>query len=173
MATKTFETNIETINNVHLLRIPKKISQALPSRGMVLVSIAINGHAFISPLEPDGTGSHWLKVSPQLLEFSGSTPGQSVSVAITPASDWPEPLVPNDVILHLNYVAKANELWQKITPMARWDWLRWINATNSAKTRHHRITVAMSKLENGMRRPCCFNRSMCTDPTVSKSGVLL
>jgi hypothetical protein len=24
-----------------------------------------------------------------------------------------------------------------------------------------------------MRRPCCFNRGMCTEPYVSKNGVLL
>ena len=57
--------------------------------------------------------------------------------------------------------------------MARWDWIRWINATAQQETRKRRIEVAFSKLKSGMRRPCCFNRGMCTEPYVSKNGVLL
>jgi hypothetical protein len=57
--------------------------------------------------------------------------------------------------------------------MARWEWIRWIGATNNTETRQRRIEVALSKLSHGERRPCCFNRSMCCIPEVSQNGALL
>jgi hypothetical protein len=57
--------------------------------------------------------------------------------------------------------------------MARWEWVRWVNATGNADTRERRIAVSMSKLESGKRRPCCFNLASCTDPGVSRSGKLV
>jgi len=51
--------------------------------------------------------------------------------------------------------------------------MRWIRATKNDDTRKRRIEVALSKLTAGMRRPCCFNRNLCTEPSVSHNGVLL
>lgn len=68
---------------------------------------------------------------------------------------------------------KEYDLWKRVTPIARWDWIRWIQSTKNPQTRKKRIDVEFSKLSKGMKRPCCFNRSMCCDPYVSKNGVLL
>ncbi len=68
---------------------------------------------------------------------------------------------------------QVHKLWMDITPMARWDWIRWIRATKQPETRKRRIEVACSKLKAGTRRPCCFNRNLCTEPSVSNNGVLL
>ena len=68
---------------------------------------------------------------------------------------------------------QVHKLWMDITPMARWDWIRWIRSTKQVETRRRRIEVACSKLKKGERRPCCFNRTVCTDPEVSNNGVLL
>jgi hypothetical protein len=87
--------------------------------------------------------------------------------------EWPEPEVPADLVKALAFDPQANALWEKITPMARWDWLRWIRATNNQETRSRRIEVALSKLNAGERRPCCFNRDLCTEPEVSKNGALI
>jgi len=56
--------------------------------------------------------------------------------------------------------------------MARWEWVRWVNATNNPETRGRRVDVSISKMESGNRRPCCFNLAACTDPDLSKSGKL-
>jgi uncharacterized protein YdeI (YjbR/CyaY-like superfamily) len=96
-----------------------------------------------------------------------------VTMAVDPSKEWPEPDVPADLNQALKSDPQANALGLKITPMARWDWLRWIRATNNRETRSHRIEVAMSKLRSGERRPCCFNRNQCTEPEVSKSGILI
>jgi hypothetical protein len=57
------------------------------------------------------------------------------------------------------------ELWKDITPTARWEWVRWVNATRNPGTRQRRVEVSISKMQRGKRRPCCFNLAACTDPT--------
>ena len=65
---------------------------------------------------------------------------------------------------------KVQGLWEDITPMARWEWVRWVQATGNADTRQRRVEVSVSKLDGGKRRPCCFDLASCTDPELAKSG---
>ena len=46
--------------------------------------------------------------------------------------------------------------WQDITPLARNEWICWIESPKKIETRIHRIEVAESKLNQGDRRPCCW-----------------
>ena len=62
--------------------------------------------------------------------------------------------------------------WPSLTPMARWEWVRWIGATRSEETRAKRVSVSIDKLRGGSRRPCCFDLSSCTDPELACSGKL-
>jgi hypothetical protein len=64
-------------------------------------------------------------------------------------------------------------VWKDITPMARWEWVRWIDATKNPATRERRIHVGVSKLRAGKRRPCCFDLAACTDPDLAKNGKLI
>lgn len=168
-----FETTPLKIGDWTILRLPEDASAKLPSRGMALVVGTINGFHSKIVLEPDGKGGHWFRVDSSLREAAKVDAGDTVKVAIEPSKEWPEPEVPADLNQALAADSQANALWVKITPMARWDWLRWIRATNNRETRSHRIEVAMSKLKAGERRPCCFNRNLCTEPQVSKNGVLI
>ena len=133
----------------------------------------INNFHFHTPLEPDGKGGHWLNIAKSMLKGTKANEGDIVTLTLTPIKAWPEPQVPQDFQKALISAPQAHALWREITPIARWDWVRWIRATNSAETRKKRIDVALSKLKSGMRRPCCFNRAMCTEPAVSKGGVML
>ena len=173
MPTIRFETTPLKIGGWTVLRLPKSASAKLPSRGMTLVEGTINGFRSKIVLEPDGEGSHWFKVDSGLRKAAGINAGQTITMAVEPSKEWPEPDVPTDLNQALASEQQANALWEKITPMARWDWLRWIRATNNRETRSHRIEVALSKLKAGERRPCCFNRNACTEPEVSKNGVLI
>ncbi len=168
-----FETTPLKIGDWTILRLPESASAQLPSRGMALVEGTINGVPAKIVLEPDGRGSHWFRVDGGLQEAASVGTGQPVTMDIEPSKEWPEPEAPVDLSQALASDARANALWVKITPMARWDWLRWIRATNNRETRSRRIEVALSKLKAGERRPCCFNRNLCTEPEVSKNGVLL
>lgn len=173
MSGLTFEATTYHINNWLIVHLPSQVSKQLPSRGMVMGTGTINGKPFTAPLEPDGQAGHWFKID-QVLQASLSMSAPShVSVSLAPAINWPRPLLPKDLKLALANAPRAQAVWNTITPKAQWEWLRWIRSTKQAATRTRRITVAISKMNAGMRRPCCFNSAMCTEPQVSKNGVLL
>ena len=173
MATISFETRLFKIGAWTLLRLPKGASAKLPSRGMVMAKGTINGFYFQAALEPDGKGSHWLKVDNAMRKAIRADAGDTATLAIEPIKKWPEPRVPDDLKKALAADQRAHNLWMDITPIARWDWIRWINATKNPETRSIRIEKTLSKLKSGKRTACCFDRSQCTEPEVSKNGVLL
>ena len=173
MSTIRFQAKLFRIGSWTLLRLPKSASVKLPSRGMTMVRGTINDLRFQTALEPDGKGSHWFKLDNAMRKTVGADAGDTVTLAIEPVKEWPEPNVPADLKDALAVTPQARSLWMEITPGARWDWIRWIGSTKQAETRKRRIEVALSKLKAGDRRPCCFNRTVCTDPYVSNNGVLL
>ena len=150
------------INQGALLFLPKDASEKLASRGMAMIKGTMNGFPFQAVVEPNGKGSHWFRVTGTLREGARVTIGDTVSLEIEPSNVWPEPKVPVDLKTTLETEPEAYSLWQDITPMARWDWIRWIGATKVAETRKRRIVVTCSKLSAGKRRPCCFNLTECT-----------
>lgn len=173
MPTIRFKAKLSKIGSWTVLRLPPSASAKLPTRGMTLVEGTINRLTFKAVLDPDGTGSHWLRVDKALLAAAKADVGDVVVLAIEPSLNWPEPLVPADLKRALASAPQARALWIDITPMARWDWIRWIGSTKQAQTRKRRIATACDKLKNGERRPCCFNRNLCPVPSVSHNGVLL
>ena len=173
MSVIKFEAKLFEVNSWTIAHLPHETSVKLPSRGLAMVKGTINGSPFQTALEPDGKGSHWFEVDKALRTALGADVGDTVSLEIEPTKDWTEPKVPADIAKGLAADAPAQAQWMDITPMARWEWIRWIRATNRAETRARHIEVACSKLRSGSRRPCCFNASMCTEPSVSKNGALL
>lgn len=173
MAVIKFKAKLFKLGEQSILLLPKSASDKLPSRGQTMVVGTINSFNFQYPLEPDGRGSHWLKVDKSMLKNIAADVGDTVTVAIEPSKEWPEPEIPADLAKALANDKAANKLWIDITPMARWDWIRWIRATNNPATRQKHVEVALSKLKHGSRRPCCFNRTICTDMALSKGGMLL
>jgi hypothetical protein len=168
-----FKAPLFTISSWLILKLPKEASAQLPSRSQVMVAGTLNGIAFQAPLEPDGRGSHWLHVDEGLQKAAKLAAGDTVTATIEPVKEWPEPTVPPDVQAALDANPWVRKQWTDITPMSRWEWLRWINSTLNPETRRRRIEVSSSKLMHGSRRPCCFNRSLCCVPEVSKTGMLL
>jgi hypothetical protein len=157
-----------------ILRLPESASAKLPSRGQVAVRGTINDVEFDTVLEPDGTRGHWMRVDSALQRAAGVRAGDAVRLVIEPTKTWPEPSVPQDLEAALAGAAETiHDLWHEITPMARWEWVRWINATRNPDTRRRRVEVTISKMNNGKRRPCCFDLSACTDADLSRNGKLL
>ena len=168
-----FEAQVQGTGGSTILRLPDEASAKLPSRGQVAVEGVMNGHAFQTVLEPDGRRGHWLKVDKNLRQALAVSEGDTVALTVEPAKDWPEPDIPEDFQTVLAEAPDVSELWDSITPMARWEWVRWINATKNLQTRERRVEVSISKLRSGKRRPCCFDLAACTDPGLSKNGILV
>ena len=109
-----------------------------------------------------------------LQKVAGVKSGHVVSVEMTTSKDWPEPDTPKDIADALKTAPqKVKDKWRDITPMARWEWIRWVNATSNMDTRAVRIEKTVSKLNGKHRRPCCFNLAACTDPELARSGRLV
>jgi hypothetical protein len=170
-----FEATLYKIDKSTILRLPDKASEKLPSRGQVAVKGTINGHGFKTVLEPDGHFGHWMRIDGKLKQKTGAlSAGNTATLEIESLKDWPEPNVPQDLEVALaSAPQKIQDLWKGITPMARWEWVRWVNATQNPDTRKRRVEVSVSKMKSGKRRPCCFNLAACTDPNLSKSGRLI
>ena len=169
-----FDATLSTIGTSTVVRLPQTASKDLPSRGQVAVHGTINGVEFQTVLEPDGNSGHWMRVDGTLQHAAGIGVGDTVALDIEVTKDWPEPGVPQDLAAALAAAPQQiQSLWQEITPMARWEWVRWVTATNNPDTRTRRVEVSISKMNSGKRRPCCFNLAACTDPDLSKNGRLL
>jgi Domain of unknown function (DUF1905)/Bacteriocin-protection, YdeI or OmpD-Associated len=169
-----FEATLLAVGGRTILRVPEAASNELPSRGQVAVRGALNGKPFEAVIEPDGNFGHWMSLEPRLQKSAGVHPGDLVRLEVEPAKEWPEPKVPSELGEALSSAPRAvQDLWRAITPAARWEWVRWIDATKNPGTRERRVSVSISKMRDGKRRPCCFNLASCTDAELSKSGKLV
>jgi len=177
MSEVNFKAKLFKINSWLILRLPDEASKELSSRGMVMVEVELESskgevkHKL--PLEPDGSGGHWLKFNSEMQKELKVSDRDLIKVKFKQTTDWLEPEVPKDLQDALDGNLKVKELWLDITVKARWEFIRWIRSTKNPETRKQRIEVSISKLNSGMRRPCCFNTSMCTEPEVCKNGVLV
>ena len=174
LVTIKFDVVLQTIAEWTILQVPESESIKLSSRGQLSTDITIRNHTFQVVLEPDGRWSHWCKVTPEMQSIIGVKPGDTAAITITQRSDWPEPIIPKDFAAALSGAPDTiKSMWHDITPMARWEWVRWVNATREQSTRDRRVEVSIAKMKSGKRRPCCFNLAACTDPDLSRSGRLI
>lgn len=61
--------------------------------------------------------------------------------------DLREALVADDATL---------ELWEGLTPLARNEWICWVEEARKPETRLRRIRRVREELNEGKRRPCCW-----------------
>lgn len=141
------------------LVLPKNASAKLPTRGEATVDGTLDGHPFKATLQPDGQGSHWLKVTRAMREAAGVAAGDTVSLEVTPVAEAPEPRVPAGFRKALATSPDARAQWGDLTPVARRDWIHWMTSAKKAGTRERRIANACDMLASGKRRVCCFDRS--------------
>jgi len=64
--------------------------------------------------------------------------------------------LPEDLEEALKRRPEALATWDDITPLARNEWICWIESAKKAEKRRKRIDWGCSNLTEGKRRPCCW-----------------
>lgn len=67
-----------------------------------------------------------------------------------------EPKVPTDLRKALAAAPLSETVWKDLTPIARRDFISWIESAKQPETRRRRIKKTGDMLANGKRRPCCY-----------------
>src|SRR5436190_22275304 len=73
-----------------------------------------------------------------------------------PAGEESEARVLTDLRKALADAPKAKAQWTDLPPIARRDFISWIDSAKQQETRKRRIERACSMLAAGKRRPCCY-----------------
>lgn len=64
--------------------------------------------------------------------------------------------LPQDLKASIASDKNVVEFWEDITPLARNEWICWVEDAKKAETRQRRIARDNSDLKAGKRRPCCW-----------------
>ncbi len=64
--------------------------------------------------------------------------------------------VPADLRRAITTASRTKDLWQGLTPVARRDFIGWVESAKLPETRKRRIERVPSMLKSGKRRPCCY-----------------
>ena len=51
---------------------------------------------------------------------------------------------------------EASRLWESLTPLARNEWICWVENAKKSETRSMRLARVCDDLKAGKRRPCCW-----------------
>ncbi len=64
--------------------------------------------------------------------------------------------LPEDLKKVLLSDPKALAKWEDITPLARNEWICWVEAVKKPETRKEHLKRVPEELKGGKRRPCCW-----------------
>jgi hypothetical protein len=64
--------------------------------------------------------------------------------------------MPSDLNKTLTSSKEALKAWESLTPLARNEWICWVENAKLIDTRKRRIDRTKSELKEGIRRPCCW-----------------
>ena len=64
--------------------------------------------------------------------------------------------LPEDLRKTLVSDSKALVVWEDITPLARNEWICWVESVKLKETRIDHIRRTKEELKEGKRRPCCW-----------------
>jgi len=64
--------------------------------------------------------------------------------------------LPNDLVDALVETNEITRIWESLTPIARNEFICWVDDAKQEKTRARRIRRTVEELAEGQRRPCCW-----------------
>ena len=63
----------------------------------------------------------------------------------------------DDLQVAIQHDANIYELWEKLTPLARNEFICWVDDAKQPATRQRRIMRVGEALLDGKKRPCCWS----------------
>jgi uncharacterized protein YdeI (YjbR/CyaY-like superfamily) len=78
--------------------------------------------------------------------------------------------LPADLRDALSADATARVAWEDITPLARNEFICWVEDAKRPATRERRIRRTREELQEGMRRPCCWPGCKHREPAASRAS---
>ena len=64
--------------------------------------------------------------------------------------------LPKDLEKILITHPKVLAVWEDITPLARNEWICWVESVKKIETRERHLRILTENLLRGKRRPCCW-----------------
>lgn len=64
--------------------------------------------------------------------------------------------LPHDIFVMISTSHVVAQVWENITPLAKNEWICWIQSAKKSETRAKRIRITKEQLLAGKRRPCCW-----------------
>lgn len=64
--------------------------------------------------------------------------------------------LPTDLKQALRSSPSATAAWEKLTPLARNEWICWVTFVKKEETRKEHVMRTVRELTEGKRRPCCW-----------------
>lgn len=65
--------------------------------------------------------------------------------------------IPQDLNKALKGHREAMQKWEGLTPVARMDFVSWVEGAKQEETRKRRIERTCDMISKGKRRPCCYS----------------
>ena len=62
----------------------------------------------------------------------------------------------SDLKKALLHDSAALEAWESLTPLARNEWICWVDSPKRKETRDEHLVRTIKELNEGVRRPCCW-----------------
>jgi uncharacterized protein YdeI (YjbR/CyaY-like superfamily) len=84
-------------------------------------------------------------------------------MSLTKLSQGTVHTIPADLRKELSRRSPVLAIWNAITPLARNEWICWVEGAKLTETRKRRVERTSSELLEGKRRPCCWPGCMHRD----------
>ncbi len=93
--------------------------------------------------------SNWIGLSSGELRLIGGKLMSNISGGLVHET-------PGDLANALRHALETVDLWENLTPIARNEFICWIEDAKQEKTRAKRINRTIEELLEGKKRPCCW-----------------
>ncbi|MCF7840736.1 MAG: YdeI/OmpD-associated family protein [Candidatus Marinimicrobia bacterium] len=142
----SFEGTVEIIGINRCVFVPESVYAELQPSGKLPVVIEVGGNRHRTTLLPVGGRGYRVFIPKRLLNLVGADKGDLVSLTI-----WRDPLgwameIPVDVREALELIPNGEALFEKLTPAARREFIRWLDRAKTPETRGKNLRIGLERL---------------------------